>query len=173
MWVAHLGPPASRLSLQFNIRSTPANLVEEAMKMFKQDLKSIQGGEYVLPWDMTTPAHRQFRPSFVAGQAVRYLREATGVLGRKEKGQADPIWMDSGLYPKYYKNAFHFQTDGWMSSRSAQVSVRWARVDGSPGPRGRRGGGRRGGLVGSAVSTPLLSSSDPLRVPCTAFWMIV
>merc|ERR1719310_816839 len=38
--------------------------------------------------------------------------------GRKED---IGIWLDSPLYPDYYKNNFHFQTDGWMASRSAKV----------------------------------------------------
>ena len=34
--------------------------------MYSQDLENIQSGAYKLPWDMTTPSHRQFNPLFVA-----------------------------------------------------------------------------------------------------------
>ncbi len=32
-----------------------------------------------------------------------------------------PAASDSGLYPDYYRRNFHWQTDGWLSSRSARL----------------------------------------------------
>jgi hypothetical protein len=33
-----------------------------------QDLAAIKAGAYKLPWDMTTPTHRQFNPLYVASK---------------------------------------------------------------------------------------------------------
>jgi len=39
---------------------------------------------------------------------------------KREKGK-DEIPFVSGMYPEYYMNNFHFQSDGWLSSRSSNV----------------------------------------------------
>lgn len=87
-----------------------------------QDLDCIREGKYLLPWDMS-PSHRQNTPAFVLRKGFEYLREAYGVMGRKEKGAPTDIWLRSGgdMYPDYYMSTFHYQTDGWMSSSSASV----------------------------------------------------
>lgn len=103
------------------LRFNPAALVNEAMSVFKQDLRWIKAGAYKMPWDMTTPGNRQNNPVSVLGRSLDYFAEATRVMGQREAGVPKPLWMDSGLYPEYYTNTFHFQTDGWMSSASARV----------------------------------------------------
>ena len=40
---------------------------------------------------------------------------------RSARKQADALWMTSKLYPDYYMNSFHYQTDGWLSPTSASV----------------------------------------------------
>ena len=40
---------------------------------------------------------------------------------RSARRQADAVWMKSPLYPSYYMNSFHYQTDGWLSPASASV----------------------------------------------------
>ena len=40
---------------------------------------------------------------------------------RSARKQADAVWMKSPLYPSYYMNSFHYQTDGWLSPSSASV----------------------------------------------------
>ena len=116
-------PQKAGINLSLDLKTSPgtANLVEETMKMFKDDVARIGRGDYPYPWDMTTPLHRQSNPRFVLRQGLRYVREATGVLGRKSENQAEPLWLDSTVVPEYYRNTFHYQTDGWMSSGSAQV----------------------------------------------------
>ena len=106
------GPVATRLLL-------------EAALCFEEDYRRIEEGQFNLPWDMYAKGHRQRTPRFAARQTARFVREAIGTLGRRARGDAEDIgiWMDAGpgLYPEYYKNNFHFQTDGWMSAQSAQV----------------------------------------------------
>jgi hypothetical protein len=35
--------------------------------------------------------------------------------------EAQPLWLRSPLYPEYYLNAWHHQSDGWLSASSAAV----------------------------------------------------
>ena len=42
-------------------------------------------------------------------------------LNRRKAQMAEPVWMKSGMYPDYYMATFHYQTDGWLSSKSASV----------------------------------------------------
>jgi hypothetical protein len=49
------------------------------------------------------------------------LTEADKTLSRRRKSQAEPVWMESAMYPDYYMNTFHYQTDGWLSSASAAI----------------------------------------------------
>jgi 2-polyprenyl-3-methyl-5-hydroxy-6-metoxy-1,4-benzoquinol methylase len=82
--------------------------------------------------------HRQSSPIHVATQSARFVQEAIGTLGRRKRATPNDkqVWMfesdehdtkdntndeSSSIYPEYYRTAFHYQTDGWMSTRSAQV----------------------------------------------------
>lgn len=50
-----------------------------------------------------------------------FVSEAALALQRRTKNEAEPLWLDSNLYPDYYKNTWHYQSDGWMSDKSASV----------------------------------------------------
>ena len=95
-------------------------LYTEALQMFRQDLGNIKAGHYKEPYDMDL-RHRQFQPSFVVDRAMRFLREAPRTLSRRRQGEAEDVWLSSPLYPEYYMNTWHYQTDGWLSSESAKV----------------------------------------------------
>lgn len=101
-----------------------SRLLLEAAMVYEQDFGAIRSGVYKAPWDMTTRGHRQLTPQFAARQTVRFVNEAVATLGRRAS-RAPPSkgWMGTapGLYPEYYRNDFHYQTDGWMSTRSASV----------------------------------------------------
>eukprot|EP00746_Dinoflagellata_sp_MGD_P002428 gnl/MRDRNA2_/MRDRNA2_104721_c0_seq1.p1 gnl/MRDRNA2_/MRDRNA2_104721_c0~~gnl/MRDRNA2_/MRDRNA2_104721_c0_seq1.p1 ORF type:complete len:567 (-),score=100.23 gnl/MRDRNA2_/MRDRNA2_104721_c0_seq1:115-1815(-) len=96
----------------------------EAAMSFQQDYRAINDGLFKLPWDMYTPGHRQLTPQYAARQTARSIEEAISITSKRAKGGLPDdigIWLESPLYPQYYKNNFHFQTDGWMASKSAQV----------------------------------------------------
>ncbi|KIZ07181.1 hypothetical protein MNEG_0776 [Monoraphidium neglectum] len=109
-------------NLSANAQAELTNRLYEGVAMFQQDLAAIKAGAYKLPWDMTTPTHRQFNPLYVASKATSFVGEAIGTLNRRI-AQADASnWFSSSMYPKYYMdNTYHYQTDGWLSSRSANV----------------------------------------------------
>ena len=109
-----------------------SRLMAEALQTYRQDLAHINAGTYKAPYDMD-PNHRQFNPAFVASKTAKFLSEAASTLeknraAKRSENTGEPadapetkVWMDSPLYPDYYLKTFHWQTDGWLSSRSAEV----------------------------------------------------
>lgn len=53
-------------------------------------------GRYKLPWDMTTPAHRQLNPAYVLRKGAAFLQEATDVLRRRARGEPDQVCVLGG-----------------------------------------------------------------------------
>mmetsp|Transcript_151888 Transcript_151888/g.487445 ORF Transcript_151888/g.487445 Transcript_151888/m.487445 type:complete len:530 (+) Transcript_151888:100-1689(+) len=95
---------------------------EESAAAFRQDLGYIKSGYFKQPFDMN-PKHRQFSPFYIADKASRWLEEALGTLKRSRERADTKTWVDasSDIYPEYYQHTFHYQTDGWFSSKSAEV----------------------------------------------------
>lgn len=52
-----------------------------AMTVWEADLKLVREGVYKLPWDMTSPSHRQFNLFWVIPEAVSGIRELIAVCG--------------------------------------------------------------------------------------------
>jgi hypothetical protein len=52
---------------------------------------------------------------------VAFVSEAVNTLQRRAAGAGTDVWLQSPLYPDYYRQTFHFQTDGWLSAQSAAV----------------------------------------------------
>jgi ubiquinone/menaquinone biosynthesis C-methylase UbiE len=103
------------------VRGGATGPIAEALATYAQDFENIKAGLYKMPWDMTTPGHRQYNPLFVLRKAVAFVREAADTLGRRDRQADTSVWLDSRLYPDYYRNTFHYQTDGWMSKESADI----------------------------------------------------
>ncbi|GLI61171.1 hypothetical protein VaNZ11_003459 [Volvox africanus] len=96
------------------------NRVNEVLGTFGQDYDNIRAGIYPMPWDMT-PSHRQNNPLFMLARTTQSMRESVATLRRRVRGQAQPMWLSSSLYPQYYTKTYHYQTDGWLSDRSARI----------------------------------------------------
>ena len=100
-------------------------LFAEAVATYSQDWEAVSAGTFALPWDMREGArNRQANPFYVMDQGRRFISESVAILSRRSR--RDPkdigVWADkSSLYPDYYLNNFHFQSDGWLSSDSAKV----------------------------------------------------
>lgn len=100
-----------------------SRLVLETALCFEQDYDRIRAGAYKKPFDMYEST-KQSSPLNVVTQTSRFVDEAIGTLARRNRQEKDTWFTDtpaSDLYPDYYKTAFHYQTDGWMSKKSAQV----------------------------------------------------
>jgi len=96
--------------------------VVDGLATLRQDLGCIREGYFKFPYDMS-PQHRQWSPFFVARKGLSYLQEATRTLERASSHANTSTWLrhDSDIYPPYYLHTFHYQTDGWLSSKSAEV----------------------------------------------------
>ena len=102
-----------------------SRMLAEVAYSYEQDYERINDGSYKLPWDMYARS-RQISPFFIGQQTSRFVSEAVGTLTRRNRGSEEDkrIWLTdvkSDMYPDYYKTAFHYQSDGWMSQKSADV----------------------------------------------------
>lgn len=93
----------------------------EAYQTYQEDLANIQAGRYLMPWDMTTMTHRQYNPLYIMQRSAMFVGEAVSTLRRRVRSTSVGPWLKSPMYPEYYLNDFHYQTDGWLSKRSADV----------------------------------------------------
>lgn len=118
-----------------SLANTAANYAfrfDESLLTFEQDLANIKNGFYKMPWDMEMGfSHRQVRPTYWISKAGLLVREASSILQRswRQKDEDKNVWFftdqngrsGESIYPDYYRNNFHYQTDGWMSDTSAAV----------------------------------------------------
>ena len=116
-------------------------LLNEAFVSYEQNWKWVEKGILNYPWDAAIQAskergvrfqldHKQANPLFALSETSRLVRESIGVWGRRVKLEGKPsgVWLKDGEipnsdvpYPAYYLNDFHYQTDGWLSSESAET----------------------------------------------------
>ena len=107
------------------MRIFPYKLADAAL-IYEQDYENISNGKYKLPYDMYT-RNRQQSPLYFGSKSAQFIREAVDTLARRNRGTDEDkrTWLsdsdDTSMYPDYYKTAFHYQTDGWMSQKSADV----------------------------------------------------
>eukprot|EP00879_Flechtneria_rotunda_P014865 GHRR01015532.1.p1 GENE.GHRR01015532.1~~GHRR01015532.1.p1 ORF type:complete len:444 (+),score=155.17 GHRR01015532.1:980-2311(+) len=109
-------------NLSANAGAELTNRLAEAIAMWQQDLANIKAGWYKLPWDMTTLTHRQYNPIYIMSRSAQFVSEAISTLNRRVSNASPDNWFSSNMYPDYYAdNTFHYQSDGWLSDRSAAV----------------------------------------------------
>jgi ubiquinone/menaquinone biosynthesis C-methylase UbiE len=85
--------------------------------LLARDLENVERGAYP----------RELLFGFPAAEYLRRLpelvREPPRVLWRIFRGAYEelPGGIDLGAFPRYYRRTFHWQSDGWLSSRSAAL----------------------------------------------------
>lgn len=80
--------------------------------LFAKDLANAEAGLYPLPLDIVQEMRR-------ARASLRYLADIPRVAARRRRrGHNDVAGLGDGL-PRYYRQNFHFQTGGYLSSESA------------------------------------------------------
>lgn len=87
-------------------------------KAYQQDLANIEAGLY--------PRPRDVRPSQLPKalrHSRRFLKDADAVNDRRvnRKGTEVRDAADPEIYPTYYRQNFHYQSDGWFSDESAEI----------------------------------------------------
>ncbi|KAF5832119.1 S-adenosyl-L-methionine-dependent methyltransferase [Dunaliella salina] len=96
------------------------NRLIESVGAWEQDYAWIGEGAFKMPWDMVTP-NKQYNPLVLLGRTLGFMDESVQTLKRRVRNTPDPIWLRGSMYPEYYAKGYHYQTDGWLSSRSAAI----------------------------------------------------
>ncbi|MGH6889129.1 MAG: class I SAM-dependent methyltransferase [Rhizomicrobium sp.] len=82
--------------------------------LFAADLANAEAGLFPLPLDLAQEIRR-------ARASLRYLADIPRVAARRRRaGHQELVARTNGL-PRYYRQNFHFQTDGYLSERSARL----------------------------------------------------
>ena len=100
----------------FTVGPTPsrAELTADMRALFQREWQDIEAGLF------PPPRMRQPEPAELLRRSLLYFRDLPQVDARRH-GQSDelpPGEQGDGL-PDYYRQNFHFQTDGWLSDQSA------------------------------------------------------
>lgn len=91
-------------------------LTAELRALIQRDWQNIAAGHYRAPHDLLR------NPAQVLGEAFAFFRDLPEVARRRlaQNGNDLPPELTEGL-PRYYRRNFHFQTDGYLTSRSARL----------------------------------------------------
>lgn len=82
--------------------------------LFVQDWRNVEAGLYPMPMDIAAEVRR-------ASASARFLADAPRVVARQQRKEHDEIRSQAARLPSYYRQNFHFQTDGYLSDRSARL----------------------------------------------------
>lgn len=94
------------------------------IRVLRQDLANIESGTYKYPYDLVASINpSQWNPIPVLRKAASYAIDRNEVLERRENRNGVAVRENfiSKKYPSYYLQNFHFQTDGWLSAKSASL----------------------------------------------------
>src|SRR5579871_2029463 len=92
-------------------------LMADLRALLRRDWENIRAGLYKPPHDMLPS------PAAALRQALRFFADLPAVnLRRRERSNSEVFEQapDTG-YPRYYLQNFHYQTDGYLSDRSAAL----------------------------------------------------
>src|ERR1700691_1755808 len=90
------------------------SMLKSMRALFAQDWRNVEAGLYPMPLDLTDEMRR-------ATASLRYLTDIPRVAARqKRRGHSDLGTKGEGL-PRYFRQNFHFQTDGYLSDESAKL----------------------------------------------------
>jgi ubiquinone/menaquinone biosynthesis C-methylase UbiE len=92
-------------------------LLADLRAFLAQDVAHIEAGDYAPPADFPSDPVAAFR------RAGAFFRDLGVVDARRhaERHQEVAEAAPSGGFPRYYLQNFHYQTDGWLSRRSAEI----------------------------------------------------
>lgn len=94
-------------------------MLSDIVNLFADDLKAVEAGLYPMPSDGTMSLRELLSTSRAFFKDVPEVarRRATG---SHQEVNEDPQGFAEAL-PRYYRQNFHFQTDGWLSEDSARI----------------------------------------------------
>jgi len=95
-----------------------AAMAKAMRALFAQDWRNVEAGLYPMPVDLADETRH-------ALASIRYLADIPRVVRRKKRHGHDEVKAkgakDSKNLPRYYRQNFHYQTDGYLSERSAKL----------------------------------------------------
>ncbi len=94
-------------------------MLADIVKLFSDDMRSVEDGLYPMPSDGT------MSPRELIATSQAFFRDAPEVARRRASGAHQEVNTKAGdttdALPRYYRQNFHFQTDGWLSEESAKL----------------------------------------------------
>jgi ubiquinone/menaquinone biosynthesis C-methylase UbiE len=93
------------------------SLMADLRALMRQDWQNIRAGLYKAPHDLVPSPRAALR------QALRFFADLPAVNLRRRERLASEVRAEAsdGTYPRYYLQNFHYQTDGYLSARSAAL----------------------------------------------------
>src|SRR5215475_1759454 len=91
-------------------------LTADREQLIERDLRNIDAGYYRLPHDLID------NPVAALRQSIAYFADLPNV-NRRRRGEEGPEAETDAAerFPNYYRRAFHHQTDGYLSEKSARL----------------------------------------------------
>lgn len=95
------------------------DILDDLAGLLRQDLRNIEQGLYRPPDDMVVGPRRALR------DAARFFQDLPEVRRRRRGKIAAEVFRQpppgTERLPRYYRQNFHYQTDGYLSDRSARL----------------------------------------------------
>ncbi|HYD31350.1 MAG TPA: class I SAM-dependent methyltransferase [Azospirillaceae bacterium] len=121
-WLAaRLNGPSVRLEERSPGLEMPGlrDILADLEGLLARDLANIEAGYYRLPHDLVA------RPGRALGQAAAFFQDLPAVR-RRRRGRINAEVLrapppGSERLPRYFRQNFHYQTDGYLSDRSARL----------------------------------------------------
>jgi ubiquinone/menaquinone biosynthesis C-methylase UbiE len=91
-------------------------LAADRQQLFERDLQNIEAGYYRLPHNLIE------NPAEALRQSLAYFADLPNV-NRRRRGEEETVLStdEAERFPDYYRRAFHHQSDGYLSERSARL----------------------------------------------------
>jgi ubiquinone/menaquinone biosynthesis C-methylase UbiE len=91
-------------------------LAADRQQLIERDLRNIEAGYYRLPHNLVE------NPAEALRQSLAYFADLPNV-NRRRRGEEDTVLStdEAERFPDYYRRAFHHQSDGYLSERSARL----------------------------------------------------
>jgi len=91
-----------------------ASMARAMAELFARDWRNVEAGLYPAPLNILKEARR-------AMASIDYLRDIPKVVNRQKRhGHSEAMPKGEGK-PRYYRQNFHYQTDGYLSEDSAKI----------------------------------------------------
>lgn len=94
---------------------TMRDLLVDLAALLARDRANIAAGVYKMPHDAVPDLRRSLR------DAALYFEDLPAVSARRARGGSEEIGAEYERLPAYYRRNFHYQTDGYLSERSAAL----------------------------------------------------